>query len=104
LNYGYSILEAEIRGDVNAVGLDSAIGFLHELTESKTPLIYDTQELFRWLVDLSVIQLLEDIKVSELSEETAFSSFYTDTEVYCCATNGKRIIAGDSIGMVHIPH
>ena len=60
LNYGYAILESEVRKDINAVGLDPAIGFLHELDDSKQPLVYDMQELFRWLVDLSVIQLLEE--------------------------------------------
>lgn len=59
LNYGYSILESEIRKAINSVGLDPSIGFLHEITQSRTPLVYDIQELFRWIVDLSVIQLLE---------------------------------------------
>jgi CRISPR-associated protein Cas1 len=27
---------------------------------SRTPLVYDLQELFRWIIDLSVIQLLEE--------------------------------------------
>lgn len=39
LNYGYAILESEVRKDINAVGLDPAIGFLHELDESKEPLV-----------------------------------------------------------------
>jgi CRISPR-associated protein Cas1 len=63
LNYGYAILESEVRKDINAVGLDPAVGFLHDLAESKEPLVYDMQELFRWLVDLSVIQLLEEKKL-----------------------------------------
>ncbi|WP_084790797.1 CRISPR-associated endonuclease Cas1 [Nitrososphaera viennensis] len=33
----------------NGVGLDPAIGFLHDLAESKEPLVCDLQELFRWL-------------------------------------------------------
>ena len=65
LNYGYAILESEVRKDINAVGLDPAIGFLHELDESKEPLVYDMQELFRWVVDLSVIQLLEEKKLKK---------------------------------------
>ena len=65
MNYGYAILESEVRKDINAVGLDPAIGFLHELDESKEPLVYDLQELFRWLVDLSVIQLLEEKKLKK---------------------------------------
>ena len=65
LNYGYAILESEVRKDINAVGLDPAVGFLHELAESKEPLVYDMQELFRWLIDLSVIQLLEERKLKK---------------------------------------
>jgi CRISPR-associated protein Cas1 len=60
LNYGYSILASEIKKFLNSVGLDSQVGFLHETLLSRTPLVYDLQELFRWLVDLSVIQLLEE--------------------------------------------
>lgn len=60
LNYGYAILESQVRKAINAVGLDPSVGFLHELAESKEPLVYDLQELFRWLVELSVIQLLEE--------------------------------------------
>lgn len=65
LNYGYAILESEIKKGINAVGLDPAIGFLHELAPSKTPLVYDIQELFRWIIDLSVIQLLEEKKLKK---------------------------------------
>ena len=59
LNYGYAILESEIKKIINSIGLDPQVGFLHEVLPSKTPLVYDFQELFRWIVDLSVIQLLE---------------------------------------------
>ena len=62
LNYGYSILESEVRKTINSVGLDSSIGFLHEINQSHTPLVYDLQELFRWVIDLSVVQLLEENK------------------------------------------
>lgn len=41
LNYGYAILETEVRKAINNAGLDPTIGFLHELAESKIPLIYD---------------------------------------------------------------
>ena len=60
LNYGYAILESEVRKAVNASGLDYSIGFLHEIFQGKTPLVYDIQELFRWLVDYSIIELLEE--------------------------------------------
>ena len=35
------------------------IGYLHEIAPSKHPLVYDLQELFRYVVDYSVIELLE---------------------------------------------
>ncbi|MBM3910148.1 MAG: CRISPR-associated endonuclease Cas1, partial [Thaumarchaeota archaeon] len=65
LNYGYAILESEIRKTVNSIGLDPTIGYLHEIYPSKTPLIYDIEELFRWIIDLSVIQLLNGTKLSK---------------------------------------
>ncbi len=52
-------MESEIRKILNSYGLDPEIGFLHEVLPSRTPLVYDIMELFRWIVDLSVIQLLE---------------------------------------------
>ncbi|MDE2588664.1 MAG: CRISPR-associated endonuclease Cas1, partial [Patescibacteria group bacterium] len=59
LNYGYAILESEVKKSLNSIGLDPTIGLLHELAYAKTPLVYDFQELFRWIVDYSVIQLLD---------------------------------------------
>jgi hypothetical protein len=32
---------------------------------TKTPLVYDIQELFRWLVDVSVLLLLEEKKLKK---------------------------------------
>ncbi len=65
LNYGYAILESEIRKAINSVGLDYSIGFLHEINQSRTPLVYDIQELFRWIIDISIIQLLEERKIKK---------------------------------------
>ena len=65
LNYGYAILESEIRKAINVIGLDYSIGFLHEINQSRTPLVYDIQELFRWLTDISVIQVLEEKKIKK---------------------------------------
>ena len=65
LNYGYAILESEIRKAINSIGLDYSVGFLHEINQSRTPLVYDVQELFRWLIDVSVIQLLEEKKIKK---------------------------------------
>jgi len=65
LNYGYAILEAEILRNINAIGLDSSIGLLHELKDGRASLVYDVQELYRWLIDFSVIQLLEEKKLKK---------------------------------------
>ena len=65
MNYGYAILESEIRKGINSVGLDYSIGFLHEIKQSRTPLVYDIQELFRWLIDVSVIQLSEEKRIKK---------------------------------------
>ena len=59
LNYGYAILESMVRKDINTIGLDPSIGYLHEIAPAKHPLVYDLQELFRCVVDYSVIELLE---------------------------------------------
>ncbi|MFP3300726.1 MAG: CRISPR-associated endonuclease Cas1 [Thermoplasmatales archaeon] len=48
-----------VRKDINFIGLDVSIGYLHEIAPSKHPLVYDLQELFRYVVDYSVIEMLE---------------------------------------------
>jgi len=66
LNYKYAILESMVRKDINTIGLDVSIGYPHEIAPSKHPLVYDLQELFRYVVDYSVIDLLESgLKKSE---------------------------------------
>jgi CRISPR-associated protein Cas1 len=63
LNYGYSLLESCARSAIVSTGLLPEIGFLHEIAPSKLPLAYDLQEPFRWLVDLSVLELLRGGKL-----------------------------------------
>jgi len=60
LNYGYAFLESRCRAAINTVGLEPSIGFLHEITQPKYPLVYDLQEPFRWIVDLTVLSCLEN--------------------------------------------
>jgi CRISPR-associated protein Cas1 len=61
LNYGYGFLEGECRRAINAVGLEPSVGFLHNFSDyqTKQSLVYDIEEPFRWVVDLSVIQAFE---------------------------------------------
>jgi CRISPR-associated protein Cas1 len=63
LYYGYSLLESACRSAIVSVGLLPEVGFLHEVAPSKFPLAYDIQEPFRWLVDLSVIEVIRDGKL-----------------------------------------
>lgn len=51
------------------MGLELAVGFLHDFSDyqTKQSLVYDLQEPFRWLVDLSVIQVFES-KTLELHD------------------------------------
>ncbi len=65
LNYGYAVLESWVRKYICAVGLDQSIGFLHHMWMSNTPRVYDLLELYRWMVYLSVLQLLEDRKLKK---------------------------------------
>jgi CRISPR-associated protein Cas1 len=59
LNYGYSLIESQCFRAINAAGLDTHVGFMHEINAGKTPLVYDLQEPFRCLVDVAVINCLE---------------------------------------------
>jgi CRISPR-associated protein Cas1 len=68
LNYGYSLLESACRSAIVSVGLLPEIGFLHEVAPSKFPLAYDLQEPFRWLVDLSVVEVLRDGKLDRKAD------------------------------------
>ncbi len=61
LNYGYGFLEGECRRAINAVGLEPTIGFLHDFSDyqTKQSLVFDLEEPFRWLIDLTVMQAFE---------------------------------------------
>jgi CRISPR-associated protein Cas1 len=57
LNYGYSILAAEIGKFVHGFGLDPYYGFFHKMNTSFQALVYDLIEPFRWLVEYAVYKL-----------------------------------------------
>jgi CRISPR-associated protein Cas1 len=59
LNYGYAILETQCRKALNCVGLEPTVGFLHETRQTRSPLVYDLQDPYRWLVDMTVVSCLE---------------------------------------------
>jgi CRISPR-associated protein Cas1 len=61
LNYAYGVLEGECRAAINTVGLEPSVGFLHETIsyQTKQSLVYDLQEPFRWLADVTVVEAFE---------------------------------------------
>jgi CRISPR-associated protein Cas1 len=61
LNYAHGVLEGECRRAINAVGFEPSIGFLHEPSahQTKQSLVYDLQEPFRWISDVSVLEVFE---------------------------------------------
>lgn len=65
LNYGYGFLEGECRRAINAVGLEASVGFLHDFSDyqTKQSLVYDLEEPFRWIIDLTVMQAFESGKL-----------------------------------------
>lgn len=61
LNWGYGFLQSEIRRIVNSIGLECGVGFLHTTADyqSKQSMVFDVMEPYRFLVDLTVIQMVE---------------------------------------------
>lgn len=61
LNYSYGVLEGECRKAINTVGLEPSIGFLHEFSsyQTKQSLVYDLQEPYRWIADVTVLEAIE---------------------------------------------
>lgn len=55
------MIEGEVRRAINTVGLEPAVGFLHESAgyQTKESLVYDLQEPFRWLGDVATIEAFE---------------------------------------------
>lgn len=59
LSFGYALLQAQIDGFVQAVGLDPYVGYLHEVRHGKPSLVLDVMEEFRPVfVDGLVLTLL----------------------------------------------
>jgi len=69
LNYGYAFLQSAVRRAVNITGLDASLGYLHEDQPATTPLVYDLQEPYRWLVDYTVLRMV-------LSRVFSWDDFY----------------------------
>ena len=75
LNYGYAFLQSAVRRAINTTGLDASLGYLHEGQPATTPLVYDFQEPYRWLVDYVVLKMV-------LSRAFSWDDFYFTGDDY----------------------
>ena len=55
LNYGYAVLESQVRIAIAEVGLDPTLGYLHVCQPGRQALVYDLMEPYRPLVDREVL-------------------------------------------------
>jgi CRISPR-associated endonuclease Cas1 len=58
LNYGYAVLECQVRIAIAEVGLDLTIGYLHVCQPGRQALVYDLMEPYRPRVDREVLALI----------------------------------------------
>ncbi len=70
LNFGFTgILEPVIRKYIHAVGLLPEVGYLHEVSAHKEPLVYDLMEPFRFLICESILKLLPKLRQTDFTYE-----------------------------------
>ena len=65
LNYGYGVLYSMVEKGCILAGLDPYIGFIHTDNYNKKSLVFDLIEMFRILVDKTVIYLFSKRKIKK---------------------------------------
>ncbi len=65
LNYGYGVLYSMVEKGCILAGLDPYLGFIHADNYNKKSLVFDLIEMFRFLVDKTVIYLFSKRKVKK---------------------------------------
>ena len=58
LNYGYAVLESQVRIAIAQAGLDPSIGYLHVCQSGRQALVYDLMEPYRPETDRKVLAML----------------------------------------------
>jgi CRISP-associated protein Cas1 len=91
LNFGYALLEGRVRQAVNSVGLEPSVGFLHETAASKLPLVYDLQEGFRWLVDLSVVETVSGRLLDRKADFLTTENFHVRLRPHAIGLLAERL-------------
>jgi len=85
LNYGFSILQAEVAKQLNAIGLDCYVGFYHKNHPTTVPLVYDMMETSRHLVERAVLEIADTIK-----KDKDYRYFYFDNS-YPNSSRGVKL-------------
>ncbi|MGD9581712.1 MAG: CRISPR-associated endonuclease Cas1 [Vampirovibrionia bacterium] len=65
LNYGYGVLYSKVEKACLIAGLDPYVGFLHADNYNKKSLVFDIIELYRDLIDQTVVYLFTGKKVKD---------------------------------------
>jgi CRISPR-associated protein Cas1 len=91
LNFGYSLLEGRVRHAVNSVGLEPSVGWLHETAASKLPVVYDLQEPFRWLVDLSVVETIAGRQLDRKGDFITTENYHIRLRPHAIAVLSERL-------------
>jgi CRISP-associated protein Cas1 len=60
LNYAYAVLEGQVRAEVIQSGLDTSIGFLHQMRPARPALVLDLLEPARTLADRVVLTFVHE--------------------------------------------
>jgi CRISPR-associated protein Cas1 len=100
LNYSYGFIKILCRMAINSVGLEPAVGYLHETSVHQTAesLVYDLMEPYRWLADLCVIQAFETgaLNVNDFA-------YARDDYVYRIQTEGRKRLRDILIRAFNVP-
>ncbi len=91
LNFGYALLEGRVRHAVNSVGLEPSVGWLHETAASKLPAVYDLQEPFRWLVDLSVVETISGRQLDRKADFLTTENFHVRLRPHAIGLLSERL-------------
>jgi CRISPR-associated protein Cas1 len=76
LNYGYAVLETQVRIAIAEAGLDPSIGYLHVCQPGRQSLVHDLMEPYRPEVDREVLEITR-------SETFTPGDFVIDTKGVC---------------------
>jgi len=92
LNFGYSCLQSCVSRAINMTGLDVSLGYLHEDKPATTPLLYDLQEPYRFLVDYVVLKMV-------LSRTFSWNDFYFTSHNFQLRI--KPLLLDRYLGLLH---